>query len=60
MEFPETFIRLIEFPTKEKINIISKKVSYAINKSLVAVISPFFFPSIKRESWIKRNLSPNK
>ena len=58
MDFPETLIRLIEFPTKEIINIISKEVISPISKSLAIVISPLFFQTIQCNPTLKEIYLP--
>ena len=53
MELPESIIRLLQFDTKEKINIVTNKVYYPISKSLAVVISPLFSNIIKTNPTIK-------
>ena len=54
MYFPEAFLRLIQFDSKEKINIISNNMSCPINKSLAIAISPIFSQAIASNPMIKR------
>jgi len=50
MEFPESFIRLIDYDAKERINIIAIEIVYPINKSLAIAISPLFSQAIIHKS----------
>ena len=53
MNLPETLIRLNQYETKERINIIYNNIAYPITKSFAAAISPHFFRSIKANPMLK-------
>ena len=58
MELPEAFARLIQYDSKEKINIVTNRNVYPINKSLGVAISPLFFQAIKENPTLKEVFVP--
>ena len=58
MDFPETILRLDQIESKEKINIITNEMTYTINKSFAAAISPIFFQAIKENPMIQEIYLP--
>ena len=58
MKFPEMLTRLIQFETKEKINIITNNMIYSVNKSFIVGISPLFFQVIQANPMIKEIYLP--